>query len=163
MNICDRYFSPVQIIDLDECVGLSLATINENFRLLQEQNCFHFNEVELIQAELSSLYIKYTSLSALRPQIARGSISFNGTGNNPLNVYTSFNISVQKLTTGTFELSFAPNTFFNTNYALVGTCNDFAWIQPLLPFTTTTVTINIRNRTGILIDPEYISLVTYNT
>jgi hypothetical protein len=167
MSVCDRYSSSIQKIDLDECIGLSLASINSNFQLLQEQNCLDDNELKVLQTDLSALNTKYATLTALRSRIARANISFKGTGSAPLSVYTSFNMSALRVSTGVYTLSFAP-PLPNTNYALVGTSastlvsNNYTWLQPLSTFTTTSATINIRNRTGTLVNPEYISIAVYS-
>ena len=168
MSICDTYNS-IQIIDLDECIGLSLATINTNFRLLQEQNCLTYDDLTLIQNDLSALNLRYNTLTAQRPRIAKADVAFDGTGTAVTSVYSSFNVArVLRRSTGVFELSFT-TAFPNISYALIGTsmltatsATNFSWVQPTTAFAPTSATINIRDLSGTFVNPEYISIAIYS-
>jgi|LakMenEpi03Aug12_release.lakeMendotaPanAssembly.Ray.scaffolds.fasta_scaffold814428_1 hypothetical protein len=165
MSLCNPA-TPIQTIDLDECIGLSLATINTNFRLLQEQNCLTYSDLITIQNDLTALNSRYNSLTALRPQIAKAVAAFNGTG-TPL---LSYNIArITRPSTGTYSLSFT-TTFPNISYALIGTsistttsANNYTWVQPSTTgFTTTSATINIRDLSGTFVNPDYVSIAVYS-
>ena len=168
MSICNNPYA-VQTIDLDECIGLSLATINTNYRLLQEQNCLTYDDLVLIQKDLSALTLNYNALSALRPRIAKADVAFDGTGTATPSVYSSFNIArVLRRSTGVFELSFT-TAFPNISYALIGTsmltatsATNFSWVMPTTAFAPTSATINIRDLSGTFVNPEYVSIAVYS-
>lgn len=169
MSICSNPYI-IQMIDLDECIGLSLATINTNFKLLKDENCSTYNELYTLHENLSSLYTKYNSLTAQRPRFVRASVAFDGTATANPSVFSRFNVaSVFRRSTGVFELSFT-TAFPNISYALIGTslltatsANNFSYIQPSTNFTTTSATINIRDLSGIFVNPEYVSVAVYST
>lgn len=166
MSFCD---TPIQVIDLDECIGLSLATINTNFKLLQEQNCLTYDDLVTLQSDLTSLSSMYVALTSYRPRIAKADVAFDGTGTAVPSVYSSFNIArVLRRSTGVFELSFT-TAFPNISYALVGTsmltatsATDFSWVMPTTAFAPTSATINIRDQAGVFVNPEYVSIAVYS-
>lgn len=170
MSICTNPFS-ILTIDLDECIGLSLATINTNFRLLKEQTCLTYDELQTVERELSDLYANYRALTALRinRRIAKAEVAFDGTGVAVPSVYSSFNVaSVRRLNTGVFALSFT-TAFPNISYALIGTsmltatsAANFSWVQPTTAFTPMSATINITDLSGIYVNPNYVSIAVYS-
>lgn len=169
MSICYNPYA-VQAIDLDECIGLSLATINTNFQQLLQENCYTYDELELIKTDLTNLYSRYESLTAQRPRMARATVAFDGTGTAVPSVYSSFNVArVLRRSTGVFELSFT-TAFPNISYALIGTsmltatsAANFSWVQPTTAFAPTSATINIRDLSGVFVNPEYVSIAVYST
>jgi hypothetical protein len=169
MSICFN-FNAVQPIDLDECIGLSLATINGNFQQLLNENCSTYEELHNIRTNLDNLYTRYESLTAQRPGMARATATFDGTGTAVASVYSSFNIArILRRSTGVFELSFTTQ-FPNISYALIGTSiqtsttnSNFSWVQPTTAFATTSATINIRDLSGTFVNPEYVSIAIYST
>jgi hypothetical protein len=166
MSFCD---TPIQTIDLDECIGLSLATINTNFQLLQEQNCITYNELLTLQSDLTALNTRYIELTSYRPRIAKADVAFDGTGTAVPSVYSAFNISsVVRRSTGVFELSFS-TAFPNISYALIGTsmltatsATRLSWVMPTTAFAPTSATINIRDLSGVFVNPEYVSIAVYS-
>ena len=166
MSLCD---TPLPIIDLDECIGLSLATINTNFKLLQEQNCSTYDDLITLQNDLTSLNARYIELTSYRSRIAKADVSFDGTGTAVPSVYSSFNIArVLRRSTGVFELSFT-TAFPNISYTLVGTsmltatsATNFSWVMPTTAFAPTSATINIRDQSGVFVNPEYVSIAVYS-
>lgn len=168
MSIC---LNPdvIQTIDLDECIGASLATINANFNLLQDENCLTFAELQTFSTKLSTLNTKYKELTSYRPQMAKAAVAFDGTGTATPSVYSSFNVArVLRRSTGVFELSFT-TAFPNISYALIGTSmltatstNNYSWVQPTTAFAPTSATINIRDLSGTFINPFYVSIVAYS-
>ena len=174
MSICSNPYS-IQRIELDECIGLSLATITSNYQLLLQENCSTFEELERISQNITSLQTRYKSLTAQSVGLAKAAVAFDGTGTASPSVYSSFNIArVLSLSTGVFELSFT-TAFPNISYALIGTSSmisvtgltgtvspKFTCVQPTA-FTPTSVTINITQElTGTFVNPEYISIIAYS-
>lgn len=173
MSICSNPYS-IQRIELDECIGLSLATITSNYQLLLQENCSTFEELERISQNITSLQTRYKSLTAQSVGLAKAAVAFDGTGTASPSVYSSFNIArVLSLSTGVFELSFT-TAFPNISYALIGTSSmvtatdvnlpylAFTCVQPTA-FTPTSVTINITQElSGTLVNPEYISIIAYS-
>lgn len=173
MSICSNPYS-IQHIELDECIGLSLATITSNYQLLLQENCSTFEELERISQNITSLQTRYKSLTAQSVGLAKAAVAFDGTGTASPSVYSSFNIArVLSASTGVFELSFT-TAFPNISYALIGTSSmvtetglfgtylAFTSVQPTA-FTPTSVTINITQElSGTLVNPEYISIIAYS-
>jgi hypothetical protein len=168
MSICSNPYS-IQRIELDECIGLSLATITSNYQLLLQENCSTFEELERISQNITSLRTRYKSLTAQSVGLAKAAVAFDGTGTASPSVYSSFNIArVSSVSTGVFELSFT-TAFPNISYALIGTSSQFAtpepgytWVYPTTAFTSTSVTINITDLSGTPVNPEYISIIAYS-
>ena len=162
MNICtDR--QAIAPIDLDECLGLSLATINTNFNLLKEANCFTSEELTVKQNEINDLTTKVNSLSTDLTKVAQALVVFDGT-NDPATIIKSSRVAkVDRLSTGVFELSFVPS-FLDTNYLIVGTCietstnSKYTWVAPTATQTVSTSIVNIRNESGDFVNPNYVSV-----
>ena len=173
MSICSNPYS-IQHIELDECIGLSLATITSNYQLLLQENCSTFEELERISQNITSLQTRYKSLTAQSVGLAKAAVAFDGTGTASPSVYSSFNIArVLSSSTGVFELSFT-TAFPNISYALIGTSSmvtatdvnspylAFTCVQPTA-FTPTSVTINITQElSGTFVNPEYVSIIAYS-
>jgi hypothetical protein len=173
MSICSNPYS-IQHIELDECIGLSLATITSNYQLLLQENCSTFEELERISQNITSLQTRYKSLTAQSVGLAKATVAFDGTGTASPSVYSSFNIAgVSRTGTGVFLLSFL-SAFPNINYTLIGTSSmvletnvnepflAFTSVQPTA-FTPTSVTINITQElSGTPVNSEYISIIAYS-
>jgi len=163
MSICDNPYS-IPTIELTECVGISLATINSNFSNLTDEVCSTNTLLKGTSADYTVTDSRLVTLSALSPGIAKAWVVFNGT--NPVSVYDTFNVaSVTRTSTGTYTLSFVP-AFKDTNYALVGTSfeknnSNYTWLQPTT-CTTSTAVINIHSHTNQPADPEYVSVLIYH-
>lgn len=170
-TICDNP-STIPVIDLDECIGTSLVTINSNFQDLKENSCLVFDEIERIESNLIELSSQWSSLSSYIPGFSTAWVNFDGT-TTPPTIKSAYNVaSVSAMGTGMFALSFTTH-FANISYALVGTCIEtenvgsapfpqmYVWVQPTL-FTTASANINIRNQDGIFANPNYVSIVVYN-
>lgn len=166
-SICDNPYS-IPSIDLDECIGTSLATINSNFQDLKESDCTTFDELNRIDNNLVELSATVLELSSYAPRFPKAWAYFNGTGGQ---IYSSFNVAqVSSLSTGVYALSFT-TPFNDTNYALIGTCHEtltgtlfnekYVWVQPTT-FATTSANINIHNSDGHYANPTYVSIVIYN-
>jgi len=178
MRLCDNPYS-IPTIDIDECIGLSLATINTNVQDLKDELCLNNDELAAIQTSFNTLSTNLLTLSALTPGIAKAYVVFDGTrdtngvitknGNRLL--YNNFGIaSVSSNKTGTYSLSFT-TAFPNISYALIGTSmetasgGNYTWLQPTT-FATTSASINIHSYTdnvATLADTDYISVLIYNT
>lgn len=177
MRLCDNPYS-IPTIDIDECIGLSLATINSNFNSLKEEYCLNNDELAVIETSFNTLSSNLISLSALSPGIAKAYVVFDGTRNVSGNytmlgnrfLYSSYGIaSVSSNKTGTYSLSFT-TAFPNISYALIGTSMEtlsggrYTWLQPTT-YATTSAVINIHsdtNNTTTLANADYISVLIYN-
>jgi hypothetical protein len=168
MSICSNPYS-IQHIELDECIGLSLATITSNYQLLLQEDCNTFEELERISKNITNLQTRYASLTAQSTGLAKATVVFDGTGTASPSVYSSFNIArVLRTSTGVFQLSFT-TAFPNISYALIGTsimiatsAANFTWVQPTNSFTPTSVTINITDLSGTFVNPDYVSITAYS-
>jgi hypothetical protein len=161
MSICN-FLDAISPIDLDECVGTSLNTINYNFFKLQEQLCTDKTKLETLQQELLTLSAGYIDLQTKSPGFAKAWVVFNGSNGNR---FASNNISqVTRDSTGQYTLTFSKTL---TGYALVGTSSsvktntNYTWLQPV-SLNNTSATININDYTGTFADPEYVSIAIYS-
>ena len=162
MSICDLP-NAITTIDLDECVGTSLATINTNFLKLQQQACEDSAELSRLTQDLLALSSSYLELSAKAAGIPKAWIVFNGV--TPT-VSASYNMSVSSLGIGQYAVTFG-TAFPSLCYALAGSSSStaaspyYTWLQPTTAFTPTSATINIHDLSGTFVNPEYISLAVY--
>ena len=162
MSICDLP-NAITTIDLDECVGTSLATINTNFLKLQQQACEDSAELSRLTQDLLALSSSYLELSAKAAGIPKAWITFNGSSGT---AFASYNMSVSSLGTGRYAVTFG-TAFPSLCYALVGSssltaANSFyTWLQPTTAFAPASATINIHDLSGTFVNPEYISLAVY--
>lgn len=173
-TICNNPFS-IPTIDIDECIGTSLATINSNFQELKVNECLTFDEIQRIETNLIDLSSRYFSLSSYVPRISKAWVHFSIDANtNTPDIKTSFNVdSVTPITTGSYAITFT-EALPTSGYALIGTCTEtekitgtfpnqsptYVWLQPTT-FTTTSAGINIRNVSGTFAIPEYVSIAIY--
>jgi len=166
MDICNSY--TIQTIYLDECIGTSLLTINNNYTNLKEQACTDSTNLSAVETEFLTLSSDITTLSALRTGFAKAWVSFNGNlgnvGTGEREIYSKYNVStVIRQSQGVYLINFSP-TFSNANYALVGTSQQTStpsWVQTTM-FNTMSAGISIRGITGTLQDPDYVSILVYN-
>lgn len=166
MNICDSY--TIRSISLDECVGTSLLTINNNFSYLRDQACTDSEQLSTINTEVIALTSNYIALSAQIPGVVRAWVVFSGSNAAPTGevpMYKTYNVQdVRRLSQGNYRINFNP-TFSNSNYAVIGTCQQTTtptWVQATT-FNTMSAGINICNtNTGTFQDSEYVSVLVYN-
>jgi len=167
----------VSVIQSNECIGNSLASINENFASLSDGICNNINTITDIEDDITNLRTQLYALSGLvTPGAARAWVVFNATRNTantvtPLGnrlIRNSYNVSsVLKYSTdpGLFEATFT-TSLANTNYGVIATCSEkaavggnFVWAQPSLR-DPSSVRLYIRSiTTSQVADPEYVSVI----
>jgi hypothetical protein len=167
----------VSIIQSNECIGNSLAGINDNFASLSEGICDNINEITRIESDITNLTTQLNALSSLvTPGAAKAWVVFDATRNTANTVTTlgnrlirnSYNVSsVLKYSTtpGLFEITFT-TPFINTNYGVIATCSEkaagsgnFVWAQPSLR-DTNFVQLYIRSiNASDIADPGYVSII----
>jgi hypothetical protein len=153
-----------------ECIGNSLATINNNFVNLRQAICTIDNFVAAANIKINQLDQVLNNITS--PQLARAFVSFNGAKNTSGNdditnserlLIQSFNIdNVKRIGTGNYEVTFT-TPFADTKYLMVGTARN----PNIVTYSNTavlpeTITIQIMNDNGNLVDTDLISLVFYN-
>jgi hypothetical protein len=165
MSICDSF--TIRTINLDECIGSSLLTLNNNFLNLKNQICANNTESLTLNTNYTNLTSNVTTLSSLKDGYAKAWVAFNGNGTGEREIFSSHNVaSVSGISTGQYRIDFiTPSPFANINYALIGTCQqttDYAWVQPLSGgFQDDHVLINIQNSSGNLENSNYVSILIY--
>lgn len=167
----------VSVIQSNECIGNSLAGINDNFASLSDGICDNINRITDIEANITNLTTQLYALSGLvTPGAARAWVVFDATKNTANTVTSlgnrlirnSYNVSsVLKYssTPGLFEVTFT-TPFVNTNYGVIATCSEktastgnFVWAQPSLR-DTSSVQLFIRSIGALEVaDPEYVSVI----
>jgi hypothetical protein len=168
----------VSVIQSNECIGNSLASINENFASLSDGICDNIDRIVEIEQDITNLTDQLNALSGLvTPGAAKAWVVFDATREantgtvNPLGnrlIRNSYNVSsVLKYSTdpGLFEVTFT-TSLANTNYGVIATCSEkaavggnFVWAQPSLR-DPSYAQLYIRSITASLTaDPEYVSVV----
>jgi len=165
MAICESNI--VRTIYLDECVGTSLLTINNNFSNLKNQACTDSEQLSSIKTEILTVSANMLELSAIIPGITEAWVAFDGLNTSPSGdapIFKSYNIlNVKRLSQGVYQINFDP-AFSNANYTVIGTCQQTttpAWVQATT-FNAVSAGINISNSTGTFQDSEYVSVIIYN-
>jgi hypothetical protein len=176
MSICTNPYS-IPVIDINECVGLSLATINSNFQDLKTESCLTYDQLYSINSNLVALSSDFLSLSALTPAIAKAWVSFDATTADAQGIrsmYKSSNVfQVSGNAAGTFKITFT-NAFPNAScYAVYGTSSEasvnntsYTWLQPIeSSFQSQSFSINIHsynNNTTSLVNPPYVYVAVFS-
>jgi hypothetical protein len=153
-----------------ECIGNSLTTINNNFANLRQAICTIDNFVAAANIKINQLDQALSNITSL--QLAQAFVSFNG-AKNTSNIdditnserllIQSFNIdNVKRIGIGNYEVTFT-TPFADTKYLMVGTARN----PNIVTYSNTavlpeTITIQIMNDAGNLVDTDLISLVFYN-
>ena len=166
----------VSVIQSNECIGNSLASVNDNFASLSDGICDNIDRITDIESSITNLTTQLYALSGLvTPGAARAWVVFDATRNTANTVTSlgnrlirnSYNVSsVAKYSTGgLFEATFT-TPFTNTNYGVIATCSEkaagsgnFVWAQPSLR-DTNFVQLYIRSiNASDIADPEYVSII----
>ena len=168
MSLCDYPYS-IPAISIDEYIGASLNTINNNFSDLKTEVCRLNDEVDTLTPDLTTLQTGLCSLSS-NVSFAKAWVVFRGNGLFPFvnSKYKVLNVLRSPVfdEPGTYQIDFFSNTFSSNNYAIVGTCtqsesnNAYTWVQ-FISGTASNATISIRNTTGVSTTADYISVVVY--
>ena len=140
-------------IPATDCIGNSLATINNNFTTL-------YNDIVNLNTALAAIQ--------KQPYTAKAWVCFDGTTKVPT-IKSSYNIkNITKDSTGIYTIYFADNTFSNTSYAYFGTSRqvnnvvDGSVISPRLSQTKTINSISVCNtESAVLYDSSEINLVFF--
>jgi len=169
-----------------ECIGNSLATINDNFTALKDAACDNYSTITTLNANILSLNTRITSLSSQVPGIARAWVKFDGTRDSsgaPSTaatnrfIYSSYNVDyVYKATTtntpttsaGDYRIYFKPGVITTANYAVIGTSSErrgatsYGWLQPY-SYSASFVGVRIHPPTwpGDVTDPTHISVAIF--
>jgi hypothetical protein len=172
---------PVSVIQSNECIGNSLAGINDNFASLSNGICDNINRITDIESDITNLTTRLNALSSLvAPGAAKAWVVFDATkdsdgvisssGNNRL-IRSSYNVSsVLKYSAssgspGLFEITFT-TPFANNNYGVIATCSEkaaisgnFVWAQPSLR-DSSFIQLYIRSiGASDIADPDYVSVI----
>lgn len=175
MNICTNP-ELIQVIELTECVGLSLPKFNSNFSLLEDSCCENSDYTETMITTYEGISSNIQALSSYIPGIAKVNLYYYISGDDQVAINTgSFYKGFSNDRTGVFTLSFS-NTFSDTNYLVVATAatgtrteSPTALVVSPITFNNQKVTINIGrlNNTAVgspitLINPDYLSVAIYH-
>jgi hypothetical protein len=174
-TLCEN--NTIQPIDLNETIGLSLYTLNNNFLALKESVC----DLDTTYGILEDRYFFISNLSdslvIQQNNIIKAKVSFDCTRDTSGTVtsttsdrllYSNFNVDrVQRLASpDRYRIFFKTGLNLVANqYGIIGT-NDLttsqsdAWVQPLSDgYNASHATISILNTTGTYFHPEYVSII----
>lgn len=173
-SICNN--NNVTLIDLNEAIGQSLYTLNNNFSNIKNDLCQIDTNLQTLKDLYTAVSTIANNLSAQKNNIIKARVSFDCTRNEagllnssatPRFIYpnTSFNITtVQRLIApDRYSINFQ-TPFLNANsYGIIGTNSltpSDSWVQPLSgSYGTSSVSISIMNRVGTTEHPEYVSII----
>lgn len=168
----------ISVIQSNECIGNSLAGINDNFASLSDGICNNIDRITDIEINITNLTTQLYGLSSLvTSSAARAWVVFDATREGNTGTVTpfgnrlirnSYNVSsVLKYSTtpGLFEITYT-TPFTNTNYGVIATCSEkaassgnFVWAQPSLR-DTNFVQLYIRSiNASDIADPGFVSVL----
>jgi hypothetical protein len=168
----------VSIIQSNECIGNSLAGINDNFASLSEGICDNINRITDIENDITNLTTQLIALSGLvTPGAAKAWVVFDATRNTvgaintsgSRRIINSYNVSnVQPGVAGQFTITFT-NNLPNKNYGVIATCSEktassgnYVWAQPGPDAEKNESSLTIYTRSINSTDtasPEYVSVL----
>lgn len=146
-------------IDINECVGNSLTTMNTNFDILKDEVCNQYSNVLSSETEKNILTNYTSSLSSQLNLTPKCSVKFD----NDSNIVSQEGISeVTKQSIGIFRVYFS-NNFNNTNYLTIASSVSeipcFVFVSEEYP---NYIEIHARASDGNLTDPNFINLVFFS-
>lgn len=146
-------------IDISECVGNSLTTMNTNFNIVKDEICDQYSNILLAESEKNILTNYTTSLSSQLNLLPKCSVKFDDEGV----IVSSENITnVTKVNTGIFRIYFSSN-FNDTNYiTIASSISEIPCFIFVVGEYTNYVEINTRNSNGNLINPNFINLIFFS-
>jgi hypothetical protein len=136
----------VSVIQSNECIGNSLAGINDNFASLSDGICDNVNRITDIESDITNLTTQLNALSSLvTPGAAKAWVVFDATKNTDdvvsnagaRKIINGYNVSnIQTGVAGQFTITFT-NNLLNKNYGVIATCSEktassgnYVWAQP---------------------------------
>jgi hypothetical protein len=147
-------------ININECVGQSLNTINAYYNIVQENICLQYDEVVELQNGILALSAEVYPLSADVVNFPKAYVSFSGvlsTNLNTLEIFNSYNVStVAAIASGVYEIRFSTN-FATAGYGAIATSSNM--IPPTnygravigtSNYTVSSVRVQIENNNGII-------------
>jgi len=160
-----------------ECIGNSLATINNNFSSLKRSICTVDNFVAADNKRISKLDTVIGGIST--PQLAKAFVMFDGTSTQDINgnkvvevvptlterfSINSFNVdNVVRNGAGDYTISFATSAFTDNTYLMVGTTRRPLFVtyhETLVP-TAASIRVNVITPGNIATDTDLVSLIFY--
>ena len=158
MSFCTDPNSIISI-DINECVGNSLTTMNTNFNILNGEVCDQYSDILTNKSEKNILTSRIISLSSLSNLMPKCSVKFDDEGT----IISSEGINrVDKLSTGNFRVFFEGNFNDNNYLAITSSISEI----PCWVFVTFEhigfLEIKARNSNGNLIDPNFINLTVFS-
>lgn len=157
MSFCTDPNSIISI-DINECVGNSLTTMNANFNIIKNEICDQHSNVISNESEKNILTNQVISLSSQLNLIPKCSVKFNDEGT----IISGEAISnVERLSTGIFRVFFT-NNFNDTNYLTIASnISETPCFIFITDESTNYVEIKTRNSSGNLINPNFINLIFF--
>ena len=157
MSFCTDPNSIISI-DINECVGNSLTTMNANFNIIKNEICDQHSNVISNESEKNILTNQVISLSSQLNLIPNCSVKFNDEGT----IISGEAISnVERLSTGIFRVFFN-NHLNDTNYLTIASnISETPCFIFITDESTNYVEIKTRNSSGNLINPNFINLIFF--
>jgi len=171
----------ITVIDRQQCIGNSLAVINDNFVNLRDGICDNIDRITFLESQSDQLNSTITSLSSIVvPGVAKAWVKFDGTRDEDgiltpqgfRYIYSKYNIEDvddynigNTLVQGFYRIDFQ-NFFENTNYLVLGTSREatvggqYTWVQPV-EYTDSYVVVKIANSLGTAVAATHISVVIF--
>lgn len=169
MSICNNPYA-ILPIGLNECIGLSLNTINSYYELLKDETCSQNNEIVDLETEVRSLSSYLYALSGSLGGIPKAYVTFSGrvsTIAGTLEKIHSYNVDeVGSMQPGEYRITLAPE-ITGQHYGVLATCSQLLTGNGFVFATTTahtltSVNIKILNKDGNLAVPNIVAVSFFN-
>lgn len=161
MNICFRP-SPIREIQLNECIGNSLPTLNTNFKLLEQTSCLIDNRLSSSNINYTFLNTKTIALFSLESQLMWASITMSP----ELTSFTSNISNFTQQSTGRYRINFTNPVSSSLVYSVFGTAystnSSINLFVTTASYWTDAVDIIIRDNNYQNRNPDFISISIYN-
>lgn len=147
----------IQPIGLNECVGLSLYTINSYYNIVLEDTCLQAEESQQLTNDLLALSADVYALSADILSFPKAYVSFSpsiSTSNGTYEIFTSYNVSQVSATpqgVGSYDIYFTTNFPSATSFGVIATCSQVYGraVTGTVP-TVSSVRVRIENKNGLI-------------
>ena len=145
-------------IDINECVGNSLTTMNANFNILKTEICNQYSNILSAESEKKTLTNYTVSLSAQLNLMPKCSVKFDDEGvivsSEGVNLVTRFS-------TGIFRVFFSENFNDNNYLTIASSVSEIPCFVFVSGEYTNYAEIKVVNGNGSLINPNFINLIFF--
>lgn len=165
MSICTNPYA-ILPIGINECIGLSLNTINSYYQLIKDESCLQGTEIDDITTQIFALSSEIYTLSAEMIGVPKAFVTFSGSVSTIAGTLVKFhNHNVDEVSVvgpGEYNITFTP-TFSSEGYGILATCTQTLTGSSYVFASTTASTptsagVKITNKAGDPATPELVAV-----